>query len=86
MEILEPIVNNIYITYKWGQFDLFSYSHSLIFFPCIIALGGVLSTIFKRSGHGRQPCLGHDFSLIASIFSSFQMLLSMGFLYIAFII
>jgi hypothetical protein len=50
-------------------------------FCCLIALARTSSTILKRQGESRQPCLVPDFSGIASTFSPCSLMLATGLLY-----
>jgi hypothetical protein len=56
-----------------------------LIFSCLIALAQASSTILNKYGESGQPCLMPDVSGIALSFSLFRLMLSMGLLYIAFI-
>ena len=57
----------------------------LFSFCCLIALARILSIIFKRMGDNGEPCPVLDFNVIASSFSSLNLILALSFLYIPFI-
>ena len=56
----------------------------LISICCLIALDRTLSTVLNRYGESEQPCLALDFIGIVLSFSSFNLMLAVGLLYIAF--
>jgi hypothetical protein len=56
-----------------------------ISFCCLIALARTLKTILNRYGESEHPCLVPYFSGIASSVSPFNLIFSVGLLYIAFI-
>ena len=58
----------------------------LISLCCLIAIVRILRTMLKRYGESGQPCLVPDFSGMALSFSTFNLILAVGLLYIAFII
>jgi hypothetical protein len=59
---------------------------SLISISCLIALARTSSTIFKSYEASWQPCLVCNFSGNALCFSTFNLMLAVGLLYIAFIV
>jgi hypothetical protein len=52
---------------------------------CLIALARTLSTVLNKQGESGQPGLISNFSGIASSFSQFNLMLAVGWVYIAFI-
>ena len=57
----------------------------LISFGFLIALARTSSTVVSRYEHNEQPCVVPHFSKIALSFSSFNLMLATGLLYIAFV-